>query len=78
MNHVAFNVHKRISNIAKESRRAKCHLMCHQYHHADNSPTGYVSDPNDDRISWRSFYFFGPDGEYLELTSRGGYMDKAM
>ncbi len=72
MNHVAFNVHKHdiegYRNRIKKSKMSP--YVSPILYHADNSPTGYVSDPNDDRISWRSFYFFGPDGEYLELTSQ--------
>ena len=72
MNHVAFNVDKRdiegYRNRIKKSKMSP--YVSPILYHADNSPSGYVSNPNDDRISWRSFYFFGPDGEYLELTSQ--------
>jgi len=36
--------------------------------HADNVPGGVTQDPRDPRIIFRSIYFFGPDGENLELS----------
>jgi hypothetical protein len=72
MNHVAFNVHK--DDISEYRRRIKKSGMSAYVspllYHADGVEGGYVFDANDTRISWRSFYFFGPDGEYLELTSQ--------
>ena len=72
MNHVAFNVHK--EDILEYRKRIKKSGMSPyvspMLYHADGVEGGFVFDAKDDRISWRSFYFFGPDGEYLELTSQ--------
>ena len=38
-------------------------------YHSDQDNTGY-SPERDVHTTWESFYFTGPDGEYLELTSQ--------
>ena len=38
-------------------------------YHADTE-VGYVPDRDDPRVTWVSCYFFGPDGELLELSSQ--------
>ena len=72
MNHVAFNVHKKdILEYRKRIRKSGMSpYVSPMLYHADGVEGGFVFDAKDDRISWRSFYFFGPDGEYLELTSQ--------
>ena len=37
--------------------------------HADTE-AGYIAEGDDPRVTWVSCYFFGPDGELLELSSQ--------
>ena len=64
MNHVAFNVHKKdILEYRKRIRKSGMSpYVSPMLYHADGVEGGFVFDAKDDRISWRSFYFFGPDG----------------
>ena len=77
MNHVALNVpqdkiieyRKRIMNSGLSG------YVSPVVYHADVT-SGYVGNSRDPRVNWRSVYFFGPDGELLELTSQAQVFSK--
>ena len=70
MNHVAFNVpeHK-LKEYRKRIKSADVGFVSPILFHAD-TPEGYIANRESEAVSWVSFYFFGPDGELLELTSQ--------
>jgi catechol 2,3-dioxygenase-like lactoylglutathione lyase family enzyme len=69
MNHVAFNVP--LGKLTEYRKRIKGSNLSGYVspivYHADVE-AGYVFDENDERVSWKSCYFFDPDGVLLELT----------
>ena len=71
MNHVAFNVPA--SKLGEYRKRLKASplssFVSPVLFHAD-TPEGFAFQKDDPLISWESVYFFGPDGELLELTSQ--------
>jgi len=70
MNHVAFNVPEaKLKEYRSRIKAANVGFVSPILFHADTAE-GYVGDRNHDAVSWVSFYFFGPDGELLELTSQ--------
>jgi len=70
MNHVAFNVPEaKLKEYRKRIKAANVGFVTPILFHADTAE-GYVPDRDNDAVSWVSFYFFGPDGELLELTSQ--------
>eukprot|EP00658_Telonema_sp_P-2_P057402 TRINITY_DN45868_c0_g1_i1.p1 TRINITY_DN45868_c0_g1~~TRINITY_DN45868_c0_g1_i1.p1 ORF type:complete len:154 (-),score=29.76 TRINITY_DN45868_c0_g1_i1:403-864(-) len=68
MNHVAFNVPEdKLAPYRKRIKSANVGYVSPVVYHADTE-TGYCHDRTDPSVSWVSVYFFGPDGELLELT----------
>ena len=67
MNHVAFAVDNMEALHRYRERLMKAGLKVPMLHHAD-SDTGLVDDETDPRIWVSSIYFFGPDGENLEMS----------
>ena len=72
MNHVAFNI-KDESLLAVFAERLQksplCSFCSPIVYHADNQ-AGFAFDRSDPCVTFASIYFFGPDGELLELTSQ--------
>jgi len=78
MNHIAFNVSE--SKLVEYRKRLKAHnVHCSPfvYHTRDEHlfPTGFASKRSDPGVFMSSFYFFGPDGEYVELVSQHSAFD---
>merc|ERR1712039_423991 len=68
MNHCAFNVpENRLKEYRQRLKKAGVMVTPIMYH-AD-VPSGYTPT-RDEKTVWSSVYFFGPDGEYLELTAQ--------
>lgn len=69
VNHVAFNVpEEKLFKYRKRIQKTGTFVSPVVYH-SDKSDSGYSSTKDED-TSWISFYFTGPDGEYLELTAQ--------
>ena len=76
MNHVAFNVPE---NRLREYRKRLTSSPLSSFvspimYHAD-STEGVATNRTDPRVTWASIYFFGPDGELLELSSQADDAD---
>ena len=71
MNHVAFNVpEKKLKEYRKRLVHSKmCSFVSPIVYHADTK-MGVAIDRKDTRVTWCSVYFFGPDGELLEISSQ--------
>eukprot|EP00041_Stephanoeca_diplocostata_P026659 m.722063 g.722063 ORF g.722063 m.722063 type:complete len:150 (+) comp23016_c0_seq5:83-532(+) len=71
MNHVAFNVpecHLEAYRTRIEASKMSSFVSPVVYH-ADVK-SGFSVDGTDGKVTFASVYFFGPDGELLELTSQ--------
>ena len=71
MNHLAFNVpEQKLTAYRKRLlKSAHCSFVSPVVFHADTK-SGMAVRREDERVTWASVYFFGPDGELLELTSQ--------
>lgn len=69
MNHVAFNVSADKLRDYRKRIRAAGSWVSPILYHTDETESGYA-EKKDMNTTWESFYFDGPDGEYLELTSQ--------
>lgn len=75
MNHVAFAVADEADlrmyrrKLVEASEEGLCGLVTPVVMHADTEE-GFSSNREDPAVSWVSIYFFGPDGELLELTAQ--------
>lgn len=70
VNHTAFNVPVgKLREYRKRVLKAGLGLCSPILFHSDVDPTGY-SKSKDEHTMWQSFYFEGPDGEYLEFTAQ--------
>ena len=73
MNHVAFNVPEDKLRAYRKRilRSGLCPFASPIVYHADTD-MGVALERSDPRVTWASVYFFGPDGELLEITSQIG------
>lgn len=70
VNHVAWNVDaSKLREYRKRIRKLGVGFVSPMLYHTDDTDTGYAQS-KDENTTWESFYFIGPDGEYLELTSQ--------
>ena len=70
VNHVAFNVpQEKLREYRKKIKAANVGMVSTILYHSDVDPSGY-SSTKDEHTIFESFYFEGPDGEYLEMTSQ--------
>eukprot|EP00924_Labyrinthula_sp_SR-Ha-C_P016734 snap_masked-scaffold_6-processed-gene-13.41-mRNA-1 protein AED:0.04 eAED:0.04 QI:0/-1/0/1/-1/1/1/0/208 len=69
VNHVAFNVPEKKLYEYRKRIKATGSIVTPMLFHTDETESGYAAKKGDD-TTWMSFYFTGPDGEYLELTSQ--------
>ena len=70
VNHVAFNVSRsQLKEYRDRVKSAKVGAVTPILYHSDVEPSGY-SAQRDENTVWESFYFLGPDGEYLEMTAQ--------
>jgi catechol 2,3-dioxygenase-like lactoylglutathione lyase family enzyme len=70
VNHVAFNVPlEKLREYRERVKSAKLGFVTPILFHSDKDPSGY-SPQRDENTCWESFYFSGPDGEYLEMTAQ--------
>jgi catechol 2,3-dioxygenase-like lactoylglutathione lyase family enzyme len=70
VNHVAFNVPlESLRDIRKRVKAANVGFVSPMLYHSDVDPSGY-SPARDEHTVWESFYFQGPDHEYLEFTAQ--------
>lgn len=78
VNHVAFNVsldrlrgyRKKVQKIAGDAEQGFEKVMCTpMLFHTDDNETGFEAKRSPG-TTWESFYFTGPDGEYLEMTAQ--------
>jgi len=70
VNHVAWNVDaKHLRTYRKRIKALNVGFVSPILYHSDATTSGY-SEEKDENTTWESFYFIGPDGEYLELTSQ--------
>jgi len=70
VNHVAFNVPvEKLRDIRKRVKSANVGFVSPILYHSDVDPSGY-SPQRDEHTVWESFYFQGPDQEYLEFTAQ--------
>ena len=71
MNHVAFNVpEKKLKEYRKRLVKSDlCSFVTPIVYHADTE-MGYEMKRNHPNVTWASVYFFGPDGELLEISSQ--------
>ena len=70
VNHVAFNVSAaKLKEYRKRVVKANVGFVTPILYHSDKDPSGY-SPKRDENTCWESFYFCGPDGEYLEMTAQ--------
>ena len=69
VNHVAFNVpEEKLFEYRKRIKKTGVFVSPMLYH-TDETASGFDSK-KDENTTWMSFYFTGPDGEYLELTAQ--------
>ncbi len=71
VNHVAWNV-KDADKLRAYRRKIKAlgvGFVSPILFHTDETESGYGVQ-RDEHTTWESFYFLGPDGEYLELTAQ--------
>jgi catechol 2,3-dioxygenase-like lactoylglutathione lyase family enzyme len=70
VNHVAFNVPlSKLRDYRKRVQAANVGMVSPILFHSDVDPSGY-SKSRDENTTWESFYFEGPDSEYLEFTAQ--------
>mmetsp|Transcript_4658 Transcript_4658/g.9819 ORF Transcript_4658/g.9819 Transcript_4658/m.9819 type:complete len:187 (-) Transcript_4658:331-891(-) len=70
VNHVAWNVNPaKMREYRMRIMKLKVGFVSPILYHTDESPSGYGPKKNEN-TTWESFYFTGPDGEYMELTSQ--------
>ena len=69
VNHVAFNVPEELLEEYRQRIEKTGVFVSPMLYHADGTESGY-SAGKDENTTWISFYFAGPDGEYLELTAQ--------
>jgi len=70
VNHVAFNVKRsRLREYRARVKSANVGFVSPILYHSDITTSGY-SETIDENTVWESFYFVGPDGEYLEMTAQ--------
>ncbi|GBG30549.1 Hypothetical Protein FCC1311_067692 [Hondaea fermentalgiana] len=70
VNHVAWNVDAdRLREYRKRIAALAVGFVSPMLYHTDETETGYAAS-RDENTTWESFYFTGPDGEYLELTAQ--------
>mmetsp|Transcript_15640 Transcript_15640/g.18951 ORF Transcript_15640/g.18951 Transcript_15640/m.18951 type:complete len:225 (+) Transcript_15640:40-714(+) len=69
VNHVAFNVPSEKLREYRKRIKATGSIVTPILYHTDETESGY-GPKKDENTTWESFYFTGPDGEYLELTSQ--------
>ena len=73
MNHVAFSVPEDKLRVYRKRilRSGLCPFASPIVYHADTE-MGVALKRSDPRVTWASVYFFGPDGELLEIASQIG------
>jgi hypothetical protein len=79
MNHVAFRVKSETDlrtyrkRLIAANEEGLCGLVTPVIMHADVTE-GFAAKRTDPTVSWVSIYFFGPDGELLELAAQAKSM----
>jgi catechol 2,3-dioxygenase-like lactoylglutathione lyase family enzyme len=70
VNHVAFNVPlNKLKEYRERVKQANVGMVSPILYHSDVAPSGYTPS-RDENTVWESFYFAGPDGEWLEMTAQ--------
>lgn len=70
VNHAAWNVDSnKLREYRKRIQKLEVGFVSPILYHGDTNESGYDEKKGPD-TTWESFYFTGPDGEYLELTSQ--------